>query len=236
MHNGSAAHRTEVLAIRDATIVPWGSAQRALVNVDLTLAPGTLALVLAGPASPGWLLADACCGLAETRAGSVRFLGEDWAEISASRACGLRGRIGRVFEGENWLNYASVGDNIMMRDMHHTARPEDEIRAEAERVARDFGLPGLPTSRPHDMMKQDLQRAACARAFVGSPELILLEHPIQEMQVGLMGALMNCVKRARDRGAAALWITSAERIWRDEAIRADVRARLIGSQYVRTEH
>ncbi len=228
--------RGRVLAIEGATLTRSGDAPRALMNVQLELARGDLALVLAGPASPGWLLADACCGLATAKTGRVRFLDEDWSAMAPISACAMRGRIGRVFGGENWLNYASVGDNMMVRALHHTRRTETDIRAEAERLSRDFGLPGLPTSRAHEMLVQDLRRAACARAFFGAPELIILEHPTRDAYPGIMGALMNAVKRARERGAAILWVTTADEVWGDTFVRASTRARLVGSQFVATEN
>jgi len=44
-----------------------------------------------------------------------------------------------------------------------------DIEAEAAKLARMFGLPGLPRGRPAQMRLPDLQRAACVRAFLGTP-------------------------------------------------------------------
>ena len=46
--------------------------------------------------------------------------------------------------------------------------------AEATVLARRFGLPGLPVGGRETVPAGELVRAACVRAFLGTPELVLI--------------------------------------------------------------
>jgi phospholipid/cholesterol/gamma-HCH transport system ATP-binding protein len=175
-------------------------------------------------------LADAAQGLVPPRRGSVMFFGEDWQRMSANRAAAQRGRIGRLFDDDGWISDLDVDQNIMLSELHHTARSEDDIIEEALRWARVFGLPGLPRGRPGSMRRWDLRKAACIRAFLGQPPFIILEQPVRGIFADLIAPLTNAVKSARQRGAAVLWTIADPRIWNHASTRTTTRARMFGSE------
>jgi len=226
---------TEILRLEQATIVSPERGRTALWAVDLTIRSGELALVFVGTPGGGSLLGDACTGLVPLSSGSVRIMGREWSTLSPDRACAMRGRTRRVFDGQNWINYASVGENMMMCLLHHTKQRRQDIFDEAVRMSREFGLPGLPTGRADTMLASDLRRAACARAFIGAPDLVFLESPTRDAYPSLMGPLANAVNRVRKRGGAVIWTTDRDEVWNDRAIRPSIRARVSGSQFVVTD-
>lgn len=219
-----------VLEVEDLTAVVSG-ARGVISGASFALEPGGLALALVEPGAAG-RLADACVGLAPLRRGSVRYLGRDWREASRAEAARLRGSIGRVFERGGWVNYVTIGENIALQQAHHTRRSKADIHDEAARLCEEFGLPGLPTSRSSDMLPADLQRAACARAFMGEPRLVILERPTAVAGPAIMGAVVNALTRVRVSGGAGLWLTADADVWRDEGLRPTVRLRLVGAQLV----
>jgi phospholipid/cholesterol/gamma-HCH transport system ATP-binding protein len=83
---------------------------------------------------------------------------------------------------------------------------------------------------PGDLTAADLQRAACVRAFLGRPLLILLEEPTAGIFVEIISALMHAVRDARDRGAAVIWLTQKGLIWHDQTLPATQRYRLIAGK------
>jgi phospholipid/cholesterol/gamma-HCH transport system ATP-binding protein len=182
-------------------------------------------------------LADAAEGLAEYDAGTAAFLGRDWRSVPAGEGAALRGRIGRVFDavgvgaaGTGWVSHLDVDENVTLAQRHHTRRPSPEIEAEAAKLARMFGLPGLPSGPPARTRVPDLQRAACVRAFLGTPDLILLERPAQGVYPDIMPPLINAVRTARGRGAAVVWLTDTPAVWADRGIRPTWRCVMSGSQ------
>ncbi len=202
--------------------------------VSFAMAPGSFELMDAGDRRQAAAFSDLCSGLISPTAGTVRFLGYDWADLPHDYANALRGRIGRVFAGSAWMPHLSLMDNILVQQRHHTRRAEDDLLAEASALAREFGLPGIPLSPPDEATALDRARAALVRAFIGNPALILLEHPLQGRFVDLLERLVNVIGNARRRGAAVLWLTLTPTIWAMRGLPTSGRVRLSGTRLVRT--
>jgi len=194
--------------------------------VTLRLMPGELALIDARDADRAAWFADLCCGLMPLAEGSVHFLGHDWAAMPAHYAAALRGRISRVFAAGGWVAFLDMTTNILLPQLHHTRDDPGALREEAAALARGFGLPGLPTGLPGSLSAADLARAACVRAFLGDPALLLLETPVQGRFVELFVRLLNALALARQNGAAAIWLTGSDLVWGDRTVPAAHRLRL----------
>jgi phospholipid/cholesterol/gamma-HCH transport system ATP-binding protein len=93
-----------------------------------------------------------------------------------------------------------------------------------------FSLPGLPQGKPSSMRAPDLRRAACVRALLGKPDLLILERPEAGVYPAIMRALMSSLRAARLRGAAVLWTTDDWDVWKDPGIRPTMRCKMTGSQ------
>src|SRR5687767_12556186 len=228
---------TPILELAGVTVESDPAYDSPVWNVSLRLGPGELALVRLERGAVRLPLADAAEGLAEPRDGTVTFLGKAWRDVPERQASALRGRIGRVFDavgvgapGTGWVSNLDVDENVVLAQRHHTRRPSKEIVAEAAKLARMFGLPGLPRGRPAQTRVPDLQRAACVRAFIGTPDLILLERPAQSVYPEIMPPLINAVRSARGRGAAVVWLTDTPAVWNDRGIRPTWRCVMSGSQ------
>ena len=228
-----------VLSFDHVTIQPGPLHDTAVCDVNLYLRPGDLMLLRLEKEHTRLPLADAAQGLMSHANGEVRFLGAAWDERTPDEAAELRGRIGRVFADDGpaggWVSDLSVSDNVTLARRHHSRAALERIEDEAAALARVFGLPGLPRGRPARVHRQDLQRAACVRAFLGNPVLLILEQPTEGVYPDIMPPLVNALRAARDRGAAVLWSTSNSRVWADTAIRPSVKCLMSGSQMLTTE-
>lgn len=198
----------------------------------MTLRGGELALIDVSELDQASAFADACAGLISPSMGAVCFLGRDWTRLPARTADALRGRIGRLFCRGNWLDHLSLLENILLPALHHTHRPLAELRDEAARLARRFSLPGVPVGRPGEFMQSDLQRAACVRAFLGNPAMIILEEPTAAVYPDIMPVLVNTMREARNRGAAVIWLVEDNKVWRDPSIPATHRYRMAAHELV----
>lgn len=195
-------------------------------SVTLRLMPGDLALIDLRQSDRTEWFADLCCGVVGVSEGSVRFLGRDWAAMPRHYAAALRGRIGRVFAFGGWVEFIDTETNILLPQLHHTRRDIADLREAAAQLAGAFGLPGLPLGRPGDLSPADRARAACVRAFLGEPALVLLESPIGGQFADLMAPLLNAAAAVRSAGGAALWLTRSDLVWNDRSFPATHRLRL----------
>ncbi|MBW2435604.1 MAG: organic solvent ABC transporter ATP-binding protein [Deltaproteobacteria bacterium] len=199
-------------------------------EVTLSIFGGDLVMIRLARLEQTAVFADACAGIIEPSSGIVNFLGRNWPELSPDQANALRGRIGRVFKSGNWIKHLSLMDNILLPQRHHTRRSARELCDEAGELAQRFGLPGLPLGLPGDFAAADLQRAACVRAFMGHPLLILLEEPTTGIFLEIISPLMDAVREARERGAAVIWLTRKHLIWKDQTLPATQRYQLVAGK------
>jgi phospholipid/cholesterol/gamma-HCH transport system ATP-binding protein len=197
-----------------------------LALIDLTLSAGDFAVIEVPGSRRGAAFADLCTGLAPVTAGQVGFLGRDWATVPQRHADALRGHIGRLFHLPLRADTVDVTTRVLLARLHHTRTAEATLRAEATRLAQRFGLPGLPAGPARRLTDHDLLRAACVRAFLGQPRLVILELPVAAQQDDLLPALLEVGAEARGQGATVMWLAGAGPALRDRSIRAAHRLRL----------
>lgn len=188
-----------------------------LEGVSLALAPGTCVLVQEPSPREYLPLADAACGLMDPCRGEVRIGGEPWSQLGPAAQAARRGRIGRVFPFAAWVKNLPVLDNVVLAQMHHSRRRPEELEAEAESLARRLGLEHLPSGRVAWVRRHELRVAEWVRAFMGGPELVILENPEREAWPEHVPKLIEVVGDACRRGLAVLWITDSFRTWDDPA-------------------
>jgi phospholipid/cholesterol/gamma-HCH transport system ATP-binding protein len=202
------------------------------LTLDLVLAPGELQVIHARDRGRSSDIVDGLLGLAAAGSGSVHFRGRAWRELERREAFELRRAIGRVQEHGNWLEARSVLDNVLLPTRHHTILPEAALRERASALAQQFGLPGLPLLLPSDCAPGDLERAACVRAFLGRPELLVLEHPMAFEDCDLLLPLMNAIQQMRRRGGSVLWFTEHASHAAEASLTADHQLELVDSHLI----
>ncbi len=201
-----------------------------LWGVSFSLQPGELLLVRLERGHLRTPLADLALGLMEAREGQIRYNGEEWHRLGAERAALLRGKCRRVFAEQGWYTSLPLNANICLAQQHHSVNPLAEIEAEAAALARFFGLPGLPLGLPTGTRAGDLDRAALVRAFLGRPELVILEQPTRNLYPEIMPPLLNALRSARNKGAAVIWTTADAEVWNEPAVNATQRGTMFGSR------
>ena len=200
-----------VLVLEDARL-NFEQTHLSPVPMSLKLDAGDCVLVTTRTHADAAMFADLCSGLQPLESGRVVFQELDWATRPARELHALRGRIGRIFHRGAWNVVESVDQTILLSELHHTRRSTASVTAEAVQLAQVFGLPGLPVGRPNVVGDTDLARAACVRAFLGSPALLLIEPPTI-VGVDILQAVLQALAEARGRGAAAICFSRRASLW-----------------------
>jgi len=178
-------------------------------NISLLAGPGDAILVSTTRRGAGTPFCDAAEGLLDPLEGEVRFLGQSWRNVPPTRAAALRARIGRVFCDPPWVSNLTVYDNLALSTRHHTCMKEAEIRTSIERLAMVCGVDAVPSGHASTVRSDVLQRLQWVRAFMGQPELALLEEPGEGLAGGELQRLTQVVTHARSEGTAVVWLTSS---------------------------
>jgi phospholipid/cholesterol/gamma-HCH transport system ATP-binding protein len=226
------AERAAILEFDQASINPGSQLAGGMVHISLALYAGQIGLIQLEESREQLPIADAAEGLLTPDSGRVLFEGECWENMSPHRQADRRGRIGRVFEHYGWISNLDVVENICLGECHHTHRPDEEIFEQAEALARLFGLSGLPSGRPTRVHSMVLRKLEWVRAFLGDPELVILERPLFGAPRGDAGVLVTAALAAAHRGAAVLWLSDDPRSWEEPKLAGALRFQMQGASVV----
>lgn len=199
------ADRPTILSLHDVALAERRSARAArLLNLELGL--GEAALLEVGDEADMEQLVDLCLGLTQPVAGDVLCLGTPWRGEDYAAALARRAAIGTLAGSLVWPAHLSIAESTVIPRLYHTTDEEAEVLIRATGLARRFGLPGLPIGSQESVPDAQLIRAACVRAFYGSPEFVLIADGALERTEELALPLAHAIREVQDRGGAVLWI------------------------------
>jgi len=174
-------------------------------------------ILLIGPSGSGKsTFLSLLCGIIAPQAGRIDILGTDITALSASARDAFRAEhFGIIFQMFNLLPYGSVIDNVLLPlsfapQRRRRATANGSAEAEAERLLGRLGLEaGLTrgTSAANLSVGQQ-QRAAAARALIGSPELIVADEPTSALDRDRQDAFLDLLFTEAEAAGTTLIMVS----------------------------
>lgn len=204
--NGQSAKALEALKLSKVHRDFWGRPkQRALEDFDLAMDPGRC-VGLVGPSGSGKsTVLKLAAGLQRPSSGAIRIFGQD------PRKPGARCRIGYMPQ-----ELAFDLDLNPVQALDLSGRMIGLNRRDRKRHARTLidrvGLQGDHHRRCRELSPGLRRRLGLARALLGEPELLLLDHPSAGLDPLGRLDLKAQLKALRDQGTAILMVVE----WRSE--------------------
>lgn len=165
-----------------AVMGPSGSGKTTLLNVVSTIEP----------LSGGMITVD-----------GMPVSSRSEAELTTFR----RDRLGFVFQDYNLLDTLTVEENIAL-PLHLKKAPRDEIADSVARVGDALGVKDQFKKFPNELSGGQRQRAACARAVVTSPALVLADEPTGALDSRNSRTLMEQFRFINEKfGSSILMVT-----------------------------
>ncbi|MEQ9459909.1 MAG: ATP-binding cassette domain-containing protein [Phycisphaeraceae bacterium] len=178
-----------------------------LSGVSFELGIGEMMIVQTEQGHPRLPLADAILGLISPMWGTITLDGMQWRDLSPSKISRLRSQVGRVFDNERWVSGLTLAENVYLASRYHRLMPERTMIHEARRLCEVFDIPRLPETPVSQAPKATRQKVAWVRALLGPRRLIILERPLQGLNVSDAPRLAHALGSLREQGATIIWIT-----------------------------
>jgi ABC-type sugar transport system ATPase subunit len=164
----------------------------SLRGVDLKVEDGEYLVVL-GPTGAGkTVLLECIAGIHYLDKGSVFLHGRDVTNLPPEQR-----NIAYVPQDYVLFSHMSLRRNIEF-PLRLRKRPQEEINAIVERLARTLRIERLLERRPRTLSGGEQQRGALARALASSPALLLLDEPLSALDEGTRVDLTEWLARITD--------------------------------------
>jgi ABC-2 type transport system ATP-binding protein len=185
-----------MIALRNVRFT-YGRAGDALTCETLDVPPGVTLLLGPNGAGKSTLL-KVIAGVEQPTSGRVEIGGYDlWSEEVASRAA-----LAFVPEHPDLIPYATVGEVLAL-----VCRLRGRPVADGERALANVGLDGLGDRSVRELSMGQRRRAVLAAAFIGAPETLLLDEPLESMDRAMRTWLTSWIADASARGATVVVAT-----------------------------
>lgn len=202
-----------IIEVKDVCKV-FGSKENSntvLDNVSLNIEKGEFVSLMGESGSGKSTLLYLIGGLDKPTSGNICIDGKDINSIKEKELAVLRRKdIGFVFQFYNLVQNLTVEENIML-PVIMDGRKEKDYKERLEEILDIVGLKEKRKSLPNQLSGGQQQRVSIARAIILSPEVILADEPIGNLDSKSGEDVMNLFKTInKEEGITILQVTHSE--------------------------
>ena len=173
-------------------------AWQVLHDIDLSVEPGEIMVIMGGSGSGKSTLLRHLVGLTRPSAGRIELLGVDITRARYTEMLRLRRKIGVAFQGGALFSSMSVLENIMLPLREHTRLDRKTMEIMARLKLEVVSLAGADDRMPSELSGGMLKRAAVARAIVMDPKLLFFDEPSAGLDPVVSSALDDLILKLRE--------------------------------------
>ena len=179
----------------------------ALKNVNFTVEKGEYVAIMGESGSGKTTLLNILAALDKPTAGNVILDGKDFSTIKeADVATFRRENLGFVFQEFNLLDTLSLEDNIFL-PLVLEGKSVGEMKQLLTPIAERLGITDLLYKYPYEVSGGQKQRAACARAIITNPKIILADEPTGALDSKSTDELLRLFDEINKMGQTILMVT-----------------------------
>ena len=181
---------------------------KALNGVSFTMERGEFTAIMGASGSGKSTLLNVIATIDRPSSGSIVLEGRDAANLRERELAAFRRhRLGFIFQEYNLLDTLTVGENIAL-PLNLQKRPLGETQERLKAAAASLEITQQLDKFPRQLSGGQRQRAACARALITEPALILADEPTGALDSANSKALMQTfTKMNQDLRSTILMVT-----------------------------
>lgn len=185
---------------------------KALDGVSFTMERGEFTAIMGASGSGKSTLLNVISTIDTISSGEIildgiRVADQKEEQLSAFR----RDKLGFVFQEYNLLDTLTVGENIML-PLNLQKISAAETKSCLRRVAGELGVEDQLDKFPYELSGGQRQRAACARAIITSPAIVLADEPTGALDSATGREVLETFVELNSLGNTIIMITHDEKV------------------------
>lgn len=179
-----------------------------LCDVNLNIYSGEFISIMGASGSGKSTLLYLIGGLDNPTSGQIKIKGKSISSMKDKEASSMRRKdIGFIFQFYNLIPNLNVEENIMLSLLLDGKR-EKSYKKELDEIIHIVGLESRMKHKPRELSGGEQQRVAIARALINSPDIILADEPIGNLDSKTGTDIMNLLQRInREKGKTIIQVT-----------------------------
>ena len=149
----------------------------AVDDITFNIKEGEFVAIMGASGSGKTTLLNTIAAIDNVTSGHIYVGGIDITTLKEKDVANFRkDNLGFVFQDFNLLDTLSIGENIAMSLVINGENPE-VVDKKVNDIAKKLGIESILEKFPYEVSGGQKQRAACARALINKPKLILADEP-----------------------------------------------------------
>ncbi len=184
-----------------------GNKVTALSNVNFEVETGEFIAIMGESGSGKTTLLNILAALDGATSGEVILNGKALKSIKDKDLAKFRREeLGFVFQDFNLLDTFSLKDNILLPLVLAGSKTND-MEAKLEPIASKLGILDLLNKYPYEVSGGQKQRAACCRAVITNPKILLADEPTGALDSKASDELLGMFDKLNKDGQTILMVT-----------------------------
>lgn len=181
---------------------------KALDGISFCVGKGEFTAIMGASGSGKSTLLNVISTIDRVSCGEIRVEGKQLTKMKENDLSVFRrDRLGFIFQEYNLLDTLTIGENIVL-PLNLKKVPAEKSAEELGRVAEALGVTAQLDKFPCELSGGQRQRAACARAIITNPALILADEPTGALDSANARNLMKTFQMMnRSLGSTILMVT-----------------------------
>ena len=178
-----------------------GSAKnKVLDHVDVDIYDKDFTVIMGSSGAGKSTLLYVLSGMDAVTDGTVTYKEKEMAKIRAEE-------FGFVFQQTHLVSNLTLFENIVVAGYVSKKGSAGEIQDRAERMVSQMGIEKAKNRLPCEVSGGEAQRAAIARAMIGSPGLLFADEPTGALNRSHTEEVLNLLSAINDSGQSILMVT-----------------------------
>ena len=177
---------------------------KAVAGIDLSVKSEEFTAIMGASGSGKTTLLNCIATILDVTSGDILIDGKDITNLKEEELCDFRkNNLGFIFQDFNLLDTLTIEENIALA---LTIQKEDVnvIDARVKKIGETLGIADILKKFPYEVSGGQKQRAACARALIHEPKLLLADEPTGALDSKSSRMLLETMKKMNEELKATI--------------------------------